>query len=176
MDERWPTRSAPATKRSAVATAYKTAAPLKTVRVVRYFISSTPVGAGSHDFQFCAPSQPVPVYVLDSGEDALILNWLLARSSADMSTRWEDLLTLVSGSEVGVTVIDAWSCVFNCMEATKDLSAPSRVFASTYHPACVGMSVEQTKQLDQFVCSDCASDPNVNDDAATFSTSLRFCE
>nr|GMC49953.1 chromatin remodeling protein EBS-like isoform X1 [Ipomoea batatas] len=43
-----------------------------------------------------------------------------------------------------------------------------------YHPACVGMSVEQTKQLDQFVCSDCASDPNVNDDAATFSTSLRF--
>nr|GME11358.1 chromatin remodeling protein EBS-like isoform X1 [Ipomoea batatas] len=48
--------------------------------------------------------------------------------------------------------------------------------AAEYHPACVGMSVEQTKQLDQFVCSDCASDPNVNDDAATFSTSLRLCE
>lgn len=30
-----------------------------------------------------------------------------------------------------------------------------------YHPACVGMSVEQTKQLEQFVCSDCASDQNV---------------
>ncbi|XP_019168592.1 PREDICTED: chromatin remodeling protein EBS-like isoform X2 [Ipomoea nil] len=30
-----------------------------------------------------------------------------------------------------------------------------------YHPVCVGMSVEQTKQLDQFVCSDCASDQNV---------------
>nr|GMD10157.1 chromatin remodeling protein EBS-like isoform X1 [Ipomoea batatas] len=44
-----------------------------------------------------------------------------------------------------------------------------------YHPTCVGMSVEQTKQLDQFVCSDCASDPNVkkpqNSDAASPITS-----
>ncbi|CAI9783938.1 unnamed protein product [Fraxinus pennsylvanica] len=30
-----------------------------------------------------------------------------------------------------------------------------------YHPACVGMNAEQAKELDHFVCSDCASDMDV---------------
>ncbi|CAH9081623.1 unnamed protein product [Cuscuta epithymum] len=40
-----------------------------------------------------------------------------------------------------------------------------------YHPSCVGMSVEQTKELDQYVCSDCVSDQNVNNLEDTESSS-----
>ncbi|CAK9140956.1 unnamed protein product [Ilex paraguariensis] len=30
-----------------------------------------------------------------------------------------------------------------------------------YHPACVGMTIEQAKQLDHFICSDCSSEDDV---------------
>lgn len=29
---------------------------------------------------------------------------------------------------------------------------------SRYHPACVGMTIEDAKKLDHFVCSECSSD------------------
>ncbi|GFY91712.1 PA-domain containing subtilase family protein [Actinidia rufa] len=39
-----------------------------------------------------------------------------------------------------------------------------------YHPACVNMTIEQAKLLDQFMCSDCSSD-NVKKPQTTYTTS-----
>nr|GME18955.1 ulp1 protease family, C-terminal catalytic domain-containing protein [Ipomoea batatas] len=43
-----------------------------------------------------------------------------------------DIRCLAPGAQVSVGVINAWSCILNCRERTKDLSAPARVFASPF--------------------------------------------
>ncbi|KAK7405856.1 hypothetical protein VNO78_07466 [Psophocarpus tetragonolobus] len=40
-----------------------------------------------------------------------------------------------------------------------------------YHPACVGMTIEEAKKLDHFVCSECSSDDDIKKPQATFSAS-----
>ncbi|XP_027355842.1 chromatin remodeling protein EBS-like [Abrus precatorius] len=40
-----------------------------------------------------------------------------------------------------------------------------------YHPACVGMTIEEAKKLDHFVCSECLSDDDMRKPHATFSAS-----
>ncbi|XP_027908792.1 chromatin remodeling protein EBS isoform X1 [Vigna unguiculata] len=40
-----------------------------------------------------------------------------------------------------------------------------------YHPACVGMTIEEAKKLDHFVCSECSSDDDMKKPQATFSAS-----
>ncbi|XP_047162664.1 chromatin remodeling protein EBS-like isoform X2 [Vigna umbellata] len=37
-----------------------------------------------------------------------------------------------------------------------------------YHPACVGMTIEEAKKLDHFVCSECSSDDDMKKPQATF--------
>lgn len=42
---------------------------------------------------------------------------------------------------------------------TCSLTANSLNFLYTrYHPACVGMTIEEAKRLDHFVCSECSDD------------------
>ncbi|CAI0626011.1 unnamed protein product [Linum tenue] len=40
-----------------------------------------------------------------------------------------------------------------------------------YHPACVGMTIEEAKKLDHFVCSECSPDDDVKRPQNGFSTS-----
>lgn len=40
-----------------------------------------------------------------------------------------------------------------------------------YHPACVGMTIDEAKKLDHFVCSECASDDDVKRSQNGFSAS-----
>ncbi|KAL5132507.1 Chromatin remodeling protein EBS [Glycine soja] len=40
-----------------------------------------------------------------------------------------------------------------------------------YHPACVGMTIEEAKKLDHFVCSECSSDDDMKKPQATFPVS-----
>ncbi|TKY66453.1 Lysine-specific demethylase PHF2 [Spatholobus suberectus] len=40
-----------------------------------------------------------------------------------------------------------------------------------YHPACVGMTIEEAKKLDHFVCSECSTDDDMKKPQATFSVS-----
>ncbi|RZB83139.1 Chromatin remodeling protein EBS isoform B [Glycine soja] len=40
-----------------------------------------------------------------------------------------------------------------------------------YHPACVGMTIEEAKKLEHFVCSECSSDDDMKKPHATFSVS-----
>ncbi|XP_019426109.1 PREDICTED: chromatin remodeling protein EBS-like [Lupinus angustifolius] len=37
-----------------------------------------------------------------------------------------------------------------------------------YHPACVGMTIEEAKKLDHFVCSECSSDDDLKKPQVTF--------
>ena len=40
-----------------------------------------------------------------------------------------------------------------------------------YHPACVGMTIEEAKKLDRFMCSECSSDDDVKKPQTVFSDS-----
>lgn len=40
-----------------------------------------------------------------------------------------------------------------------------------YHPACVGMTIEEAKKLDHFVCAECSSDDDVKKSQNGFSAS-----
>lgn len=40
-----------------------------------------------------------------------------------------------------------------------------------YHPACVGMTIEEAKKLDHFVCSECASEDDAKRTQNGFSSS-----
>ncbi|THU54595.1 hypothetical protein C4D60_Mb10t26770 [Musa balbisiana] len=35
--------------------------------------------------------------------------------------------------------------------------APKRCLFEAFHPSCMGMTIEQAKKLDHFLCSDCDS-------------------
>nr|GMC92168.1 uncharacterized protein LOC109168900 [Ipomoea batatas] len=99
------------------------------------------LGLSCH-LQSSGQSQPVIASLLDLPEDAVVVNWLLAGSGANIEeilvsidgrvARCDDLLTLVPGSQVGCAIIDVWSSILNCREHTKELGAPSRFFASTF--------------------------------------------
>nr|GLL24915.1 uncharacterized protein LOC109168900 [Ipomoea trifida] len=72
----------------------------------------------------------------------VVVNWLLGGAGVDMEdtvfsidgreARWDDLLTLVPGSEIGTAVIDAWACLLNRREISRNSAAPTRFFASTF--------------------------------------------
>ncbi|CAA7020668.1 unnamed protein product [Microthlaspi erraticum] len=49
-------------------------------------------------------------------------------------------------------------CRFEYKAATGAFT-PDRV--AVYHPACVGMTIEEAKKLDHFVCAECSSDDDV---------------
>ncbi|RZC08858.1 Chromatin remodeling protein EBS isoform A [Glycine soja] len=53
------------------------------------------------------------------------------------------------------------------MNAVKGVKVSCR-----YHPACMGMTIEEAKKLDHFVCSECSSDDDMKKPQATFSASL----
>ncbi|WVZ01827.1 hypothetical protein V8G54_022633 [Vigna mungo] len=59
-------------------------------------------------------------------------------------------------------------CRFEYKAATGAFT-PDRV--AVYHPACVGMTIEEAKKLDHFVCSECSSDDDMKKPQATFSAS-----
>lgn len=40
-----------------------------------------------------------------------------------------------------------------------------------YHPACVGMTIEEAKKLEHFVCSECSSDDEVKRSQNGFASS-----
>ncbi|KAF2532694.1 hypothetical protein F2Q70_00032885 [Brassica cretica] len=40
-----------------------------------------------------------------------------------------------------------------------------------YHPACVGMTIEEAKKLDHFVCAECSSDDDVKKSQNGFAAS-----
>nr|GMD43936.1 uncharacterized protein LOC109168900 [Ipomoea batatas] len=116
-------------------------APLKTVRAARPPPDAVrgigPLGEKSDGTSDLAVGS-----LPDSPDEAVIVNWLLAGGADYMEevvfcigsrlARWDDLLTLVPGSEVGVAVIDAWASLLNQRERVKAPGAPSRFFASTY--------------------------------------------
>ncbi|KAH1127288.1 hypothetical protein GLYMA_06G233300v4 [Glycine max] len=55
-------------------------------------------------------------------------------------------------------------------KAASGAFTPDRV--AVYHPACMGMTIEEAKKLDHFVCSECSSDDDMKKPQATFSASL----
>ncbi|XP_073220038.1 chromatin remodeling protein EBS-like isoform X2 [Cicer arietinum] len=40
-----------------------------------------------------------------------------------------------------------------------------------YHPACVGVTIEEAKKLDHFMCAECSSDDDIKKPQTTFSSS-----
>lgn len=44
-------------------------------------------------------------------------------------------------------------------------------FHCRYHPACVGMTIEEAKKLDRFLCSECSSDDEVKRSQNGFASS-----
>nr|GMC84624.1 uncharacterized protein LOC109168900 [Ipomoea batatas] len=105
--------------------------PYSSVSLLSCFdnISNEPVGSGM-------------AHLPDLPEDAVVVNWLLGGAGVDMEdivfsidgreARWDDLLTLVPGSEIGTAVIDAWACLLNRREISRNSAAPTRFFASTF--------------------------------------------
>nr|GMC88985.1 uncharacterized protein LOC109168900 [Ipomoea batatas] len=103
-------------------------APLKTVRAARPPPDAVrgigPLGEKSDGTSDLAVGS-----LPDSPDEAVIVNWLLAGGADNMEevvfcigsrlARWDDLLTLVPGSEVGVAVIDAWASLLNQRERVK---------------------------------------------------------
>lgn len=45
------------------------------------------------------------------------------------------------------------------------------IFCHRYHPACVGMTIEEAKKLEHFVCSECSSDDDVKRSQNGFTSS-----
>nr|GMC89125.1 uncharacterized protein LOC109168900 [Ipomoea batatas] len=105
--------------------------PYSSVSLLSRFdnISNEPVGSGM-------------AHLPDLLEDAVVVNWLLGGAGVDMEdtvflidgreARWDNLLTLVPGSEIGTAAIDAWACLLNRREISRNSAAPTRFFASTF--------------------------------------------
>nr|GMC92471.1 ulp1 protease family, C-terminal catalytic domain-containing protein [Ipomoea batatas]GME13469.1 ulp1 protease family, C-terminal catalytic domain-containing protein [Ipomoea batatas] len=68
-------------------------------------------------------------WVLEYGCDELH-EFLFSYSGRTVSR--DDIRSLAPRAHVSVGVINAWSCILNCRERTKDPSAPARVFASSF--------------------------------------------
>jgi len=43
--------------------------------------------------------------------------------------------------------------------------------ACRFHPSCMGMTIEEAKKLDHFLCSDCVSEEDAKKAGNTFSAS-----
>nr|GME03132.1 uncharacterized protein LOC109189836 [Ipomoea batatas] len=83
-----------------------------------------------------------PVHSVNLLDDVNFSKWVLEYGSDDLreflfsysgqTVSRVDIRCLAPGAQVSVGVINAWSCILNCRERTKDLSAPARVFASPF--------------------------------------------